>query len=251
MIVGGSNAQGATLPTALITARVADYNYTSIVRNAYRFTETAIATEWYGGGLDELERFKKAQEHKADIENSLFFGARSYSASDPPRHTSGGLIEYVTTNVTNASGTFDKAELADFLRTGLQYGSSNKVLFAAPIVAQVFSEFLQDNWVQTPQNETRWGGKINALISGIYGTEIPVVVKRQWGAYGTGTSGEYGSRAVLVDMENVQFSPLRPSVLKPKRQANDADEQAAEYLAEYSLKVRREETHAWLYGVTG
>lgn len=199
----------------------------------------------------EWESFKKAQEHKQDLENSLFFGARSYSASTPPRHTSGGLIEYISTNSTSAGGTLSKSAFNDFMRTGLQYGSSNKVLFAAPIVAQVISAYLQDNWVRANPDERIWGAKVDAFISGIYGSSVPVIVKRQWGAWGTGTGGQYGSFAFLVDMENVRYAPLRSTRLLTNRQARDADEQAAEYLTEASLVVQREETHAVLKNVTG
>lgn len=251
VIVGGSNAQGATLPTALVTATVANYNYTSITRNSWRYTETALATDWYGGDLGARAARNKASEHKADLENTAFFGARSYSASDPPRHTAGGLIEFVTTNVTDPSGTLDKGELNDFMLSGLQYGSKNKVLFAAPIVAMVISEFLQDNWIHAKPNESVWGAKVDAFISGVYGTSVPVIVKQQWGAYGTGTSGQYGSRACLVDLDNVALSPLRPTAIKTDRQARDADEQAAEFITEQSLVVRTESSHAWLKNVTG
>lgn len=60
VIVGNSNAQGATLPTALITERVLSYNYTSIQRDSFRFTETVVASEYYTGNQFELERYKKA-----------------------------------------------------------------------------------------------------------------------------------------------------------------------------------------------
>lgn len=251
VIVGGSNEQGATLPTALGTQRVAAYNYTQIVRNAWRFTRTATETGWYAGSLLGKERKKKASEHKTDIENMLFFGARSYSAgTNNPRHTAGGLIEYISTNTTSAS-TLDKGTFNDFMRTGLQNGSSNKVLFASPIVAQVVSEFLGDNWVQAPPSTSVWGAKVDAHISAVYGTSIPVVVKRQWGAYGALTANFYSTKAFLVDMENVQLAPLHNSELLRNRQANDADEVAEEYLAELSLRVEQESTHALLDDVVG
>lgn len=60
VIVGGSNAQGATLPTAIITERVLSYNYTSIQRDSFRFVETVIASDYYTGNQFELERYKKA-----------------------------------------------------------------------------------------------------------------------------------------------------------------------------------------------
>jgi hypothetical protein len=180
-----------------------------------------------------------------------FFGARSYSAgTNNPRHTAGGLIEFITTNITSAS-TLDKATVNDFMRTGLQYGSSNKVLFAAPIVAQVFSEFLADNWVRAKPDERVWGAKVDAYISAVYGTDIPIIVKRQWGAYGTPAANFYSTKAFLVDLEYVQSAPLHSSELLRNRQANDADEIAEEYLFEGSLKVEREQVHALLDDVVG
>lgn len=249
--VGGSNEQGATLPTALITQRATNFNYTQIVRNSYRFTETAMATQWYGGPLVAKERRKKAVEHKWEIENMLFFGARSYSAgTNNPRHTSGGLLHYVTAE--SDTDTLTEVELQDFLRHGLEYGSKRKVLFAAPLVAQVLSSFLEDRIqpASTRPDPNIWGVKVDSVISGVVGQEIPVIVKREWKRYGE-VAGQYGTYACLVDLDYVQLAPLRDTVLKPNRQANDADEQAAEFITELSLKVERPEVHRWLVDVTG
>ena len=254
VIINGSNEQGATLPTRMITQRTTDYNYTTIHRDSYGFTETALATSWYGGPLDAKERKKKAVEHKRNIEMSFFFGARSYSVGTQPRHTTGGLIEYIASaNVTNAAGAFDKAELQDFLRAGLTYGDrSQKVLFAAPVVCQAFGEFLQDNWIQVTDPDTRvWGARIDYIIGSAFGARIPVVCKADWEQFGTGTESNYGSNAFLVDMTNVAYAPLRDTVLKPNRQANDADERSAEYISECTLIVQRPETHAIVKNVTG
>lgn len=253
IIVGGSNQQGAGLPTRLITQQVANYNYTQIVRNSYGFTRTAVQSKWYSSGLLESEREKKAVEHKADIENTLFFGARAYSGnSDGPRGNSGGLIEFIPSgNVTNAAGTFDKAELQDFLTAALQYGGPRKVLFASPLVGQVCSEFLQDNWVRARPDDKLFGAKVNAVISGAFGDEVPVIIKRQWGAYGTGSSGQYGSMAFMVDLDSVVASWMQRSVLLKNRQDNDIDGVDEEYLAELSLKVLYPEHCSLLKNVTG
>ena len=253
IIVGGSNQQGGALPTRLITKQTANYNYTQITRNSYGFTRTAVQSKWYSQGLLESEREKKAVEHKADRENTLFFGARSYSANtDGPRHTAGGLIEYIpAAMVTDASGTFDKAELQDFLTEALQYGSPRKVLFAAPIVGQVMSEFLQDNWVRARPDDRLFGAKVNAVISGAFGDEVPVIIKRQWGSYGTGTAGQYGSMAFAVDLDSVVLSDMQKSVLLKNRQDNDVDGIDEEYLHEGSLKVLYPEHCALLKNVTG
>ena len=246
--IGGSNEQGATLPSAVITQRAANYNYTQIFRDAYRFTETARATKWYGGPLEAKEAKKKAIEHKWQIENALFFGARSYSAgTNNPRHTAGGLIQYVTAE--SDTDTLDEAELQTFLRHGLEYGSKRKVLFCAPLVAQVISSFLEDKFQSRPGDNV-WGVKVDSVISGVAGQDIPVIVKREWKRYGE-SAGQYGTYGVLVDMDYVQIAPLRDTALLGDRQARDADEKAAEYLTELSVKVERPEVHRWLVDVTG
>lgn len=259
IIVSGSNAQGATLPTAMVTEKTSNYNYTGIVRNAYRFTATAEWVRWYSGNPLAYHRRKVGIEHKREIENTLFFGARSYSASDPPRHTSGGIDEYLSTNITDVGGTLDKGAFNDFLRSGLEYGDRNrKVLFASPIVAQVLSEFLQDNWVRATASDNVWGVKVDYVISAVHGAKIPVFVKPDWKRYSEGTTKHIGSRAYLIDMTNVELKRApatkagpRFATLYPNRQANDADEQAEEYLSEFTLLVKNEKAHALLRGVTG
>jgi hypothetical protein len=254
IITNGTNEQGATMPVRLIVQRTTDFNYTTIHRDSYGFTETALATDWYGGPLDAKERKKKAIEHKRNIENSFFFGARSYSVGTKPRHSTGGLQEYIAAaNVTDAAGAFDKGELQDWLRTSLTYGNRDqKVIFAAPIVCQVLGEFLQDNWVQVTDNDTRvFGSRIDYVIGSAFGARIPVVCKASWEAFGTGATNQIGSLAFLVDMGNVAYAPLRDTALKPNRQAPDADERSAEFISECTLIVQRPETHSILKNVTG
>jgi hypothetical protein len=260
LIVSGSNQQGATLPTALVTEKTANYNYTQIVRNSYRFTATAEWVKWYSGNPLAYHRKKIAVEHKYELENILFFGARNFSTSSPPRHTSGGIDSYISTNIQDAGGALDKGEFADFLRMGMEYGNRNrKVLFAAPIAAQVLSEFLQDNWVRARPEDNIWGVKVDAVIDPAFsGNRIPVIVKADWKRYGEGTGKHIGSRAYLIDMSAVEMlkAPAtkagpRFATLYPKRQANDADEQAEEYLSEVTMKLKTEKAHAKLTGITG
>lgn len=249
VIIGVANAQGASSPEKLITKTAAAYNYTQIQRHAWEFTNTAEATEYYGGQLYERERMKKAIEHKAGIENTLFFGGRSYSATGP-LHSCGGLLEFISTLTTHAGGVFDVTDVQDFLRGWMQHGSNNKVLFAAPLPSQVFSAYLQDNWVRTGRDERIWGVKVDAIVSSVYGTEIPVIVKRDWGNYSS-AANQFGGMVVGVDMDNVQYAPLRPTVYVPNTQANDRDSLQGEFRTEHSLKVEIENTHALLNGITG
>jgi len=251
LIVANSAAQGATLGTRKQTKKVNNYNYTQIVRNPFGFTNTLIASKLYAGNEPANEAKKKAIEHKRSLEYILFWGARGDSESDTATAGQcGGLFEYVTTNVKDVAGTLSKSLLDTYLRDLLQHGTENKVLFASPIMAQAISGFLRDAWQPATVDTRLWGAKVNAFISGAYGYQIPVIVKRDWNDFAT-TSTQYGGWSFLVDMDNVALRPLRPTRFLQNRQANDADEESHEYLTETSFEVKQEKTHGVIVGVTG
>ena len=249
VIVGHAASQGSRSPLRVITKTAANYNYTQIQRHTFGFTETAEATGFYGGSLVARERRKKGTEHKRALEHMNFFGAREYIST--PRSICGGLLEFVTTNIRDASGAFDKGELQDNLRTDLQKGNKNrKALFASPIVGMVLSEFLQDNWVRSDPKLRYFGVKVDYVISAAFGAEVPVFVKREFGDFSTANT-QFGGYAFLTDLENVQYAPLRATRLLMNTQDNDEDAVSGEWKTEASLKVEREETHSIWRGVTG
>ena len=251
LIIGNASAQGATLGTRLITKRVAQYNYTQIQRNPYGFTRSLMASKLYGGPEPGKERKKKAVEHKRAIEYALFWGVRSLDLTGAqPVGTCGGLFEYVTTNVQNAAGALTKTLLDTYMRGFLQHGSDNGVLFVSPVAAQAISGFLRDAYQPAALDTKLWGAKVNGFISGAYGTQIPLVVKRDWNDFSTASS-QYGGWAFYVNMDNVEYNTLRDTAFLSDRQANDADSLDEEYLTEFTLKVQHERTHGIITGITG
>lgn len=254
VLIGNASPQGGTLPTSKVVERVAQYNYTQIFRLSYSFTRTLTQSKLYTGGEPNYERKKKAIEHKRQLEAALFFGARDLDSTgqggNEPSGFMGGIVEYLTTNLHDPSGQMTSTELDTFLATDLQYGSgTNKVIFASPLFARIVSTYARDNWVKaTPQN-TIWGVKIDGLVSGAYGYEIPVFVKREWGDFAT-TSSQYGSWAFVVDMDAVRIRPLQNTVLLRNRQANDADRVTEEYLTETSFELHNEQKHAIIKNAT-
>lgn len=255
VIIGHATPQGSSLPTRLITKQTRNYNYGQIQRKSWGFTRTARQSSWYSDGVLESEREKKAIEFKEDRENTLFFGARSYTADGGntyPMGTAGGLIEFITTNVTSvsgASGALSTTALENFITQGLIY-ARNPVLFAAPKVGQAISHLLSSNWVRAQPDERVYGAKVDAVISGAFGTSIPVMVKKQWGRYGSAATKFYSSLAFLVDMADVRQATMQAPVRLSNRQANDFDGIDEEYLSEETLVVSQEAHHSLLTDVT-
>ncbi len=201
-----------------------------------------------------------AVEHKREIENGLFFGARSYTAGTThPRGTFGGLDNFISTNITDIAGAMDKGELNDFLRGALEFGErTRKVIFASPIWAQVVSEFLADNWIRATPSDTVWGVRADAIIDAVHGARLPVFVKNDWKRYGEGTGNHIGSRAYVVDMTKVEIKRAPPTrrgsrfaTLYSKQQANDKDSLSETFLSELTFICKNEKAFALCRGVTG
>lgn len=243
VIIGNVSAQGATLGTRKVTKRVAQYNYCQIFRHPYGFTNTLAASKLYGGPEPEKESRKKAVEHKRAIEYHLFWGGRDvdttvFSATEPT-FGMGGVYDYIGSNqVNDPSGQMTSTEFETFMRSGLQSGSMDKILFAAPLVKQVISAYARDNWVRSTPDTKLWGVPVDGFISGVYGDRIPVIVKRDWNEFQS-SSSQFGSWAFLVDMQSVVLRPLRATSLLKNRQANDADESTHEYLTEVSFEIHQ------------
>ncbi len=251
VIVANAAAQGAGLGTRKITKRVAQFNYEQIYRSPYGFSNSLIESDLYTRGEPENERAKKAVEHKRGLEQLMFFGARALDTSGTePIGYSGGLVEFITTNVKNAAGVLTAAALDNYMRDFLAHGSQNKVIFAAPVVVQAISGFLQNAWKPASTRDRLWGAKVDGYISGVYGWEIPIVVKRDWNDFST-TNTQYGGYAFVVDMDYVKIRPMRNTRLLRGRQANDADSYDEEYLTEMAFELMHERAHGLIKGVTG
>ena len=261
--MGDAQAQGSDFPVARYLARVLGFNYTEITRTPWTFTGTATSIELYGGREPAKEAKRKAREHKKKWEAIAFFGARSFLADagaafgNEPLGTAGGLIEFITTFKKDVNGPLTPDYFDAWLMDAMQYGSSDKVLFAAPIVVSAMSKWNRSGMgsqFAAPEGGKVHGVKVDAFISGAYGYRIPVIVKKEWQEfYATTNPKGYGSYAFLVDMGNVSRRPLRDrdTKLLTEQQPKGKDTYAAEYMTEATFEIAHERTHGILFGITG
>jgi len=248
--IGNAAAEGATLGTLVQTKKVANYNYAQIQRDPFGFTNTLVASKLYGGPEPANEAKKKLIEHKRQLENTMFWGVRDLNTSGgAPIGYCGGLYQYVTSNVTSGVGTLTESVFETFLRKAFRYGSQNKVMFCSPLVASALSSFPQSKLAPPAPSIDTYGVSLSKYQSAS-GATVQIMVKRDWYDFQS-TSNQYGGIGVVVDMEDVTMRPLRDTVLKPDRQANDEDSVKQEYLTEWSLEIGLEKKHAIISGITG
>ena len=249
--VGNAAAEGATLGTLIQTKKVANYNYAQIQRDPWGFTNTLVASKLYGGPEPANEAKKKLIEHKRQLENSLFWGKRDLTtpASGTPTGYVGGLFDYISSNITSVGGNLTESVMETFLRTAFRYGSQNKVMFVSPLVASAMSSFAQGKLALASVDTNKYGVSLGQYQSAS-GAVIQIMIKRDWLDF-QASGNQYGGIGVVVDMDDVKMRPLRDTVLKPDRQANDEDSVKQEYLTEWSFEIGQEKKHAIIRGITG
>lgn len=248
--VGNAAAEGATLGTLIQTKKVANFNYAQIQRDPWGFTNTLVASKLYGGPEPANEAKKKLIEHKRQLENTLFWGVRDLNTSgSAPIGYCGGVFQYATTNLTASVGTLTESVFESFLRKAFRYGSQNKGFFCSPLVASALSSFPQGKLAPPAPGITEYGVSLSSYQSAS-GAKVQIMVKRDWYDF-QNTSNQYGGIGVMLDMDDITMRPLRDTVLKPDRQANDEDSIKQEYLTEWSFEMGNEKKHAIISGITG
>lgn len=252
LIVANAAAQGADYGTLKVTKRTLGYNYTQIVRHPFGYTGTDTAIDTYGPGDPANEVAKKAVEHKRALENLSFFGARAFTSASPSsKGLAGGLTEFLATNVWSSAGAIDLSYIDTKLSTIFQSGSQRKVIFAAPLPAQVLSNLMATKWVRARPDDRVYGAKVSAFVNGAYGESVPVIVKREWGKRQV-TANQQGSWLFVIDLDYVKKRPMknRNTALLRNRQGNGQDQVIHEYLTEVSFETQQEKVHGLIKGIT-
>lgn len=256
LIVGNAYEQGASTGASKVVQRTNQYNYTQIFRHSLSFTNTQGKIELYGGRYEVKEQAKKLVEHKRAIEYALFWGARSSTAgTNHPIQTMGGVVEYVSTNKDNENGSTLTASELDLQLINMLQFCKDPVLFVSPVVAYNISQFAASAYRTNTTGAQKYGIKIDAFISGAYGFEVPIVVKRDWNDFNVPTGAAtwgYGGWAFLIDMSRISLRPFRErgTKLYPNRQNPGDDLQTQEFLTELSLQFEVEKAHGYFYGIS-
>ena len=250
VVVGNTSAQGSSSGDSTIVQKVRAFNYVQDQRDPLWMTDFETSIELYGGREPAEELFVKGVEHIRAVENSLFFGPKDFSGTTGG---CGGAVEFISTNITNAGGAFSPSELDTFLEGPYGYGSRNKVLFCAPRVGTVLSQMLRNQWQPPTVTDKKYGAKVDAIISGTYGYQIPVVVKREWADFAKSASSDYGTWAFLIDMDYARIRYLRDvGNTHVRRDIQEPSSTAVvhEWRTAFSLEFAQEKAHGLLKNVT-
>jgi hypothetical protein len=188
----------------------------------------------------------KAIEHRKEIEYGLLVNHPSEDLTgSQPRRTTGGARHFITTNVTDAGGTFTEAEWWAALRPAFRFGGQEQDRARRRrLPISVLNQFAQ-NKVQVRTGENTYGLNVTQFVTP-FGT---VNVMVDYLLEGTTLGGEI----LILDMDAIEYRYMqgRDTHLRDNIQAPDADTRKASILRNAVWVLANEQKHARVTNITG
>ena len=243
LIIGTHNEEGASTPEAISNNAETSYNFTQIFRTPMKLTGTAKETYLRTGDVEKEMKREIAERHAIEMEWAWLFGRRAEVVGSGGQYdrTTGGVLQFITSNVQDFSGTLSKSAWESFLEGVFTVPGSraeklclcgNKALTAINAMAMSYGHINL-----TPTSET-FGMKLMSYETP-YGTlqlkSHPLLSQ----------NATYNDWGIVLDVPNVVYRPLknRDTKFLKDRQNPGTDAIIHEYLTEAGLELQHESTH--------
>lgn len=250
IVIGYAALEGATNPAFKFTKKLTKVNYIQIFRDTIDITHTLAASKSYGGDDRTHQRKMRGMEHKRSIEQAFLLGdAFEDTAGTQARRGTGGLLSWITTNVTDAGGVITEGTFETFCRNLFRFSPTTaaytKLFLASPIIISALN-FWNKTKLQVRQDEKTFGTRLATYRSG----HGDLDVTRHWLLADFTEFQKYG---FAVDPQNLWYRYLSgmDTKLWSDIQTKDLERYIDEYRTHCGLELHHERTHAILKGVTG
>lgn len=250
-VVGNALAEGASAPSSLYVDPTKLYNYTQIFRSPLKLTNTAKATHLRTGKPYAEMKLDALDRHTIDMERAYIFGARKEDTSgSEPRRATGGIISFLSTNVTTISdGNLTYSAFMQFLEGLFAKGAGEKLCFCGNrflltlnLMAEARGEF------SLTAGASVYGIKITEWT-----TPFGTVYIKNHPLFNEITP--HTKMGLFIEPRHIIYRPLsgngvdRDTKFLTNRQTPDADQTLDEFLTEAGLEVQHESYHGVLYNV--
>ena len=152
-IIGNASAESAASPTKKSMNPAAKFNYCQNIRTPFGLSDIAANTSMYGGADKNSLRRAQMIEHKKNIERVFLYGEKAISGTT---RSSGGLREFISTNVYDVGGFASHAELESYMQYVFAYGSDRRLGMASPMWLSALSLMGADKLRAVPRDNL-WG----------------------------------------------------------------------------------------------
>jgi hypothetical protein len=256
-VLSSAFAEGASFGTPRTTASVAKISYTQIFRTPIQVTKSMVAQSQYGPANERLKQREKAlQEHRRQMESTLFWGRASESlALGAPGtiRTTMGLKSRITTNVYNAATTLTEGGLESFAELAFaKYYEGNTKFLAASLKVISALDYLSLGHLRTTPADTVLGVKVKRYHTG-HGDFM--IARDLLLEFSPNSGFGWGGEAYALDLDSIEMRALsgngenRDTTLLENVKKNGDDVYSDEYLTEIGNVIRFEQRHARMYNV--
>jgi len=251
--IGNAFSEGTVSPSVTSRNPTKLQNFCQIFKTAYELTKTTEKTRARTGDALKNDKKRKMFDHSSAMEFAWMFG-QSFEdtglsgGNGKPRRFTGGLREFITTNVTvftsdPTEDTFLDAVFPVFDYTTESAGAGNERLILAG------NGFLNTlNKLARNSNSSR----INHVETvKFYGMELAKWVVPQGTFFVKthplmNTHGKFKDSAFILNPPALVYRPLRDTKMQDNIQAPDADTRKGQWLTEAGLEINHEKTMAYI-----
>lgn len=250
--IGTAFAEGTTSPDVTSRNPTKVFNYCQIFKTAYELTETAKHTHARTGDPLKNDKKRRMFDHSAALEFAYLFGKKheDTGANGKPRRFTGGLRQFITTNVTlfttsPTEDTFLDAVFPVFdystQGSGAQSGTDRIVL-----CGNAFMNNLNKVARDAPSSQINHAETVK-----FYGMELTKYRIPQGNLFLKthplmNTHAFYTNSAFVINPGAIVYRHLRDTKSQDSIQANDADTHKGQWLTEAGIEVQHEKTMAYL-----
>lgn len=148
ILLGRNVVDGGDFPSAHTTVKTRQYNVVETLDTPLAVTDISMMTDQPGGQEFTGQSDKQMVEHIADINYEMLYGERQDDAASTRRYM-GGIIPWLSTNCTAASGTdtttaaLTQAILENWLSGMYENGGDPDLLICNPRAAVVLRAFVE------------------------------------------------------------------------------------------------------------
>jgi hypothetical protein len=245
--IGNSYEEGSLSPDTSTRNPTKKLNYAQIFKTAYQITNTAKLTHARTGDALKNDKKRKMFDHSVALEWAWMFGqaAEVTSGSQPIRY-SGGLREFITTNVKIYTTTPTEDDFLDQTYTVFDYDAGAAGNERIVMAGNGFLNSLNKLARSSSSTRVNFDGTVKT-----YGMQLQRWILPQGTLYVRthplmNTHAKFTNSAFIIDPSAIVYRYMRDTRMEDNIQANDADFQKGQWLTEAGLEIRHEKTMGYL-----
>jgi len=248
--IGNAFAEGTGAPAETTRNPTKVKNYAQIFKITYGLTGTAEQTETRTGNPISNDKKRKMFDLSAMMEFAFLFGKayETTGSNGKPKRYTGGLREFIKTNVKIWTTTPTEDELLDAVYKVWDYGTSEAGDERLVFAGNVFLNSLNKLARSSTSSRVNFDGVVK-----IYGMNLQRWILPQGVLYVRShpllnVHGRYSASAFVIDPSNIIYRPLqnRDVKFKDNIQLPDADARKGQWIGEVGIEVHHERTMAYL-----